>query len=141
MQPGSVFRWENTHQPGSVRPALVRPVLPVSYTHLYNKVNDIIQQASSGTGKEDGRAEGGEEDSRAEGGRAEEGRAEDVREEYGRTPVPSGDGENRDRENIRALNLTGLDREAREKGDVYKRQNSAMAQSTRIPAMESAKGI
>ena len=87
----------------------------------YNKVNDIIQQASSGTGKEDGRAEGGEEDSRAEGDRAEEGRAEDVREEYGRTPVPSGDGENRDRENIRALNLTGLDREAREKGG-YGRQ-------------------
>ena len=82
----------------------------------YNKVNDIIQQASSGTGKVDGRAEGGEEDSRAEGGRAEDGRAED-----GRTPVPSGDGENRDRENIRALNLTGLDREAREKGG-YGRQ-------------------
>ena len=88
----------------------------------YNKVNDIIQQASSGTGKEDGRAEGGEEDSRAEGGRAEEGRAEDVREEYGRTPVPSGDGENRDRENIRALNLTGLDREARQRAVTAARQ-------------------
>lgn len=57
----------------------------------YNKVNDMIQKVSSGSGT-------------------------GSREDGGGTPAQSDTGEIRDQENIRALNLTGLDREAREKG-------------------------